>query len=121
MGGCGCYLCVGGAVDGGGVPGVDVVEACGGYCAEFEYPDFFCSFSLCCCPVVLRFQSGDDEVVRRVSLKVGYQSCGEFTCPDVVKMLAESGEEGVFRFSNVMFMTNCASDDVNQIAGAEGE
>ena len=62
--------CVDGAVDGGGVPGVDVVEACGGYCAEFENPDFFGSFSLCCGPVVLGFQSGDDEIVRGVSLEV---------------------------------------------------
>ena len=34
-------------------------------------------------------------------------------------MLTESGEEGVFCFADVMFMADCACDDVDQVAGAE--
>lgn len=71
--------------------------------------------------MVLRFQSGDDEVVRGVRLEVSDQSRGEFACPDIVKVLTESGEEGVFSFSDIVFMAGCAGDDVDQVAGAEGE
>ena len=52
---------------------------------------------------------------------MGDKSRGEFACPYVVEVLTESGEEGVFGLANVVFIAGGAGDDVNQVAGAEGE
>lgn len=71
--------------------------------------------------MTLRFQSGNDEVFWGMCLKVGNQSCCEFCCPDVIQMLSESGEGGVFCFSNVVFLASCASDYVDQVVGVKGK
>lgn len=54
-----------------------------------------------------------------VGVEMRYQGCCESCCLDIVQVLAESGEKGVFGLANVMFIAKCAGDEVNQVAGGE--
>lgn len=49
------------------------------------------------------------------------QGGGESTLPNVVQMLFESGEDGVFGVSNVMLMAEGACDDVYYVTVVEGK
>ena len=42
---------------------------------------------------------------------------GEFAFPNVIQVLFESGEDGMFCFADVMFIAGGACNDVNDVTG----
>lgn len=97
-----------------------VIQTFGCDCAQFINPKFFCPLPLSTSPAVIIFQTRDNQVGDGVCLKMLDQGSVEVSGGDVAEVLCETGVNGMLCFSNVMFMTEGAGDDINDVGGEEG-